>query len=156
MVDNNPHRVAVDVWVERAAAGLSAAQTLENFDEAFGALWRRTSCTLGEVTLMAIADRVLLDAAEKFPMLSQLEVDPTGLRSEQLQAQAATLDQTGVVEASRFLLTEFMTVLGDLVANVLTPSLHAELAKVTLAQASRRNMATEDQSRSRPDKVEKS
>jgi hypothetical protein len=144
MADENSHRAAVDLWVEHAVSGLSAAETLANFDEAFGALWRRSVRTLGDVTLMAIADRVLHDAAAKFPLLSQLAVDQNGLRSEQLRAQADALGQMRAMEASRFLLTEFLTVLGSLVADVLTPALHAELAKVTLEQASRRKRTPED------------
>ncbi len=155
MTNDNSHSAAVELWVESAVSGLSAAETFEDLDEALGALWRRSVRTLGDVTLMAIADRVLHDAAEKFPLLSPLTVDSNGLRFEQLRARAAALGQVQALEASRFVLTEFLTVLDTLVAGILTPALHAELAKVTLEQASRRNMKLEHQSRSRLDKVVK-
>ncbi len=155
MADDNFHSAAVELWVERAASGLSAAETLANFDEAFSALWRRSARTLGDVTLMAIADRVLHDAAAKFPLLPPLTVDSNGLRSEQLRAQAAELGQKQALEASRFVLEEFLTVLSTLVADVLTPALHAELAQVTLEQATRRKQTHEDPVQPRPDRVAK-
>ncbi len=155
MADDNSHSAAVELWVERAVSGLSAAETFAYFDEAFGALWRRSARTLGDVTLMAIADRVLHDAADKFPLLSPLAVDSNGLRSEQLRAHAAALGQVQALEASRFVLTEFLTVLGNLVADVLTPALHAELAHVTLEQARRRKKAPADPVQRGPDRVAK-
>ena len=98
-------------------------------------MWRRALVTLGDVTLKAILDRVLYTAAERFPLLSPLEVDATGLRSDKFRQGAGSLHRDQLGEGIRFILVEFLTVLGNLTAEVLTPALHAELAKVAAKDA---------------------
>lgn len=135
MVDDNPHREAARRWVDSAATGLAPERAVQNFEAAFGALWRRANRTLSDVTLMAILGRVLHVAAERFPLLAALEIEPSGLRCTALRAQAATLDQSRLLAALEFVIAEFLTVLGTLVAEILTPALHAELAKIAEEQA---------------------
>ncbi|HSO00639.1 MAG TPA: hypothetical protein VLS89_20245 [Candidatus Nanopelagicales bacterium] len=124
------HSACVDAWMERTAAGLLSEPLLQAFEQAFGALWRRAHVTLGEVTLCAIVDRVLHNASERYPFLSWLRVESTGLRSEQLHEYAGRLTPDQLAEGIRFVLLEFITVLGNLTAEILTPALHAELSKV--------------------------
>jgi hypothetical protein len=135
MDDDNPHRAAAKGWSDCAAAGLPPERALQNFEAAFDALWRRANNTLSDVTLMAILDRVLHDAVERFPLLSPLEIEPNGLRCSALRAQAATLDQARLLGALEFVIAAFLTVLGSLVAEILTPALHAELARIAAEQA---------------------
>jgi hypothetical protein len=127
--DNTSHRSQVDEWMARATKG-PPERLLEAFEQSFGALWRRARLTLGDVTLMAILDRVLYTTAERFPQLPPLEVDETGLRAEKLRDSAGSLRRDHLAEAIRFILVEFLTVLGKLTAEVLSPALHAELSKV--------------------------
>jgi hypothetical protein len=54
-----------------------------------------------------------------------------------LREHASTLRAHELLEALRFLLLELLRVLGVLTANVLTPWLHAELAKVALEEPAR-------------------
>ena len=129
MLDENDHRARVDAWMERAAKEAPPERLFDAFERAFGATWRRAHVTLGDVTLMAILDRVLYTAAERFPLLSPLEVDATGLRSDKFRQQGGSLYRDQVGEGIRFILLEFLRVLGNLTAEVLTPALHAELAK---------------------------
>lgn len=124
------HSACVDAWMERAAAGLPSERLLQAFEQAFGALWRRAHVTLGEVTLYAIVDRVLYNTAERYPILSWLRVESTGLRCEELHEHAGGLPRDQLVEGVRFVLMEFITVLGSLTAEILTPALHAELSKM--------------------------
>jgi len=138
MVDEYSHRALAIRWSDDAAAGLPSEQAVQNFEAAFAALWRRANRTLSDVTLMAILDRVLYDAVERFPELSPLEVEPSGLRCATLRARADELDSAQLVEALQCVLAEFLTVLGNLVAEILTPALHAELATIAAEQANRR------------------
>jgi PAS domain S-box-containing protein len=62
-------------------------------------------------------------------MMSALGVDATGLHGEGLRARAASLPIDQLSSAMRFVLVEFLTVVGDLTAEILTPELHAALAK---------------------------
>lgn len=130
MLDENDHRARVDAWMERAAKEAPPERLFDAFERAFGAMWRRARVTLGDVTLMAILDRVLYTAGERFPLLSSLEVDATGLRSDKFRERALSLHRDQLVEGIRFILVEFLRVLGNLTAEVLTPALHSELAKV--------------------------
>jgi len=135
MADSNSHRAAARRWADCAAADLPPERVLQNFEAAFGVLWRRANRTLSDVTLMAILDRVLYDATQRFPLLSQLEIEPKGLRCDSLRADAPALDPSRLVAAVEFVIAEFLTVLGSLVAEILTPALHAELAEIAAQQA---------------------
>ena len=135
MAQESDPRGCVDAWIEGAARGLPVDALLEVFQQAFDALWRRAQLTLGDVTLMAIVDRVLYNAAERFPALSSLTVEPAGLRTEPLRKRPRSLDKDELLEGIRFVLVEFLTVLGNLTAEILTPALHAELAKAARQEA---------------------
>jgi hypothetical protein len=129
MVDQD-HDACVSAWMRRAAKDLPSDRLVQAFEEAFGALWRRAHQTLGDITLTAIVDRVLYSGAERFPVLSALEVDATGLRCEKLRANARDVPPEQLVGALRFMLIEFLTVLGNLTADILTPALHSTLDRV--------------------------
>ena len=126
------HATRVDAWLERSARGLPAALLPRLLELAFGALWAQTVTTLGEVTLTAIAERVVCRTMEKYPHIGQLDVDAGGLRSAGLDPTAPKLR-----EAIRFVILEFLTVMGTLTAGLLTPELHATLAHVSLPRAAR-------------------
>jgi len=131
VLDATGHANRVDAWLRRSGKSRSPEALLQLFESAFGALWARATNTLGEVTLTAIAERVLYEASEKFPLLSSLEVEPTrGIQCRALRAQIGSAPDPRLNEAIRFVLVEFLTVLGHLTAEILTPELHSELANV--------------------------
>lgn len=135
MANNNPHRAHVDAFIRRAAAGSSSERLVRSFEAAAFALWRRAHRTLGDITLTAIFDRVLYNAAEQHPLLASLEVGASGLDCEELREQSSGLDPDELAEGIRFLLEEFLSVLGNLTAEILTPALHAELERAGHADA---------------------
>lgn len=110
--------------------GLPAGRLLQAFEQGFAALWGRANRTLANVTLVAILERVLYVATEKYPFLCALKVEANGLCCQELQARAASLEHDQLTQAVRFVLVEFLTVLGNLTAEILTPVLHSELLKV--------------------------
>jgi hypothetical protein len=116
--------------MDRVAKGLPPEPLIQVFEQGFAAVWRRAQRTLGDVTLMAIADRVLHTAAEQFPSFSALEVDATGLQCKELRERGGGLQHDQLAEGMRFVLVAFLTVLGNLTADVLTPALHSELSNV--------------------------
>ena len=130
MVQENDPRACVEVWIEHCARGQPVDRLLQAFQQAFDALWRRAQLTLGDVTLMAIVDRVIYNAGERFPELSLLTVEPVGLQTQALRERGLSLRADELLEGVRFVLVEFLTVLGSLTAEILTRTLHAELAKV--------------------------
>jgi hypothetical protein len=138
VIDAGHHEAFVDAWLERSAKDLPAALLLQQFEAALRAVWDPTKTTLGEVTLTAIAERVLHGASEKFPLLSSLKVDPkVGIQFRDLRERIGSVDRSELTNGIRFVLMEFLTVLGNLTAEILTPELHAELSNVALPQAAR-------------------
>jgi hypothetical protein len=132
VADSHDHSHNVDIWMREAANDLSADQLLQLSERAMAALWNRTYFILGEVTLTAITDRVLYNASEEFPPFELLKLEPSGINWQGLREQHEALDEGELTEGIRFVLTEFMAVIGNLTAEILTPALYAELSKVTL------------------------
>jgi hypothetical protein len=138
VLDDGQHALCVDAWLERSAAGLAPDALLRLFETALNAVWIRTTTTLGEVTLTAIAERVLHNASERFSLLRSLKIEPTrGIQCRELNERIGSIGPSELREAIRFVLVELLTVLGNLTAEILTPALHAEVSKVTLPDAIR-------------------
>jgi hypothetical protein len=116
--------------MEQATKGLPPERLLQAFERGFAALWGRANRTLADVTLIAILDRVLYVATEQYTFLSALKVEANGLHCQDLQARADSLVRDQLAEGIRFVLVEFLTVLGNLTAEILTPALHSELLSV--------------------------
>lgn len=130
MVEENDHSACVNAWLKRGATSLSPGRLVDAFEAAFSAVWQRAHQTLGDVTLMAIVDRVLYVVAEQYPTFAALELEATGLRCDELRRRAGELQADHLTEGVRFVLVEFLTVLGNLTDDILSPALHAELSKV--------------------------
>ncbi|HRI69209.1 MAG TPA: hypothetical protein PK156_33495 [Polyangium sp.] len=127
----------VDAWMKTLAANppsLAVDALLRHFQQALDAIWHQAHEPLGEVTLNAIAARVLFISKERFPGLSGINIGRNGISLDELQERTNTLRPPELSESLRFLLTELLRVLGVLTANVLTPWLHAELSKIALPQ----------------------
>jgi hypothetical protein len=136
MADEYDHEACVEAWMARDAKRLPPERMIQAFEQGFGALWRRAHQTLGDVTLTAIVDRVLHNAAERYPILAALRLEVTGLQWQGLRGAVTSAQRDDVENGIRFIFVEFLTVLGNLTANILTPSLHAELAKMPDARGS--------------------
>lgn len=123
------HDAFVATWMERVATGRSRPQLVELLDLAFNALCASARKTLGEVTLAAIVDRVLYNAAERHPFLADVTFEDSTIRCGKLLQQTDPPDETATKDGLRFAVTEFLTVLGNLTAQILTPTFYAELSK---------------------------
>ena len=132
MTFRNRHTECVTRWLERRAKGLPPARLLSLFEAANRALWERAKNTLGEVTLTAIAERVLFISREKHPTFSSLTIDPVGgIQCRALRERADTLDVVVLKAGIRFVLVELLSVIGNLTAQILTSELHAALEGVS-------------------------
>ena len=130
MRDDGQHAAWVDAWLTRSAKNPSPEVLLQLLEAALGVLWGRTRITLGEVTLTAIAERVLHNASEKFPLLSSLKVEPTGgIQCGGLHERISSVPGPELREGIRYVLVEFLTVLGNLTAELLTLELRSELSR---------------------------
>jgi hypothetical protein len=127
------HALQVDAVLGRLPAGASAAELLAIFEGCFTALLRRAQQTLGEVTVAAIADRVLHDVATRFPLLQALSSETgKGVHFGRLRQRVHQQDNDQIRQGMRATLIEFLTVIGHLTADIFTPALHLELQKVRL------------------------
>jgi hypothetical protein len=100
-------------------------------------MWQRAQPTLGEVTLGAILDRVLYTATERFSFLGSLELKDGRVDFDELRKSTGAVAPGELASATRFVVLEFLTVLGHLTAEILTPALHAELLTVEPRRAKR-------------------
>ena len=134
MEEQFDHGACVDAWLERTTCGLPSRQLPLAFERGLNAVWKRAEPSLGALTLTAIADRVFFTAVERFPFLSSIDVSTGGVRCEALSARPEALDDDVLIQGLRFLLVEFLTVLGNLTADILTPALHSELSEKAPAE----------------------
>ena len=130
MPSKNSHSDTVKVWCEGWEGTLPVPELLDVYERALDAIWRRAHLSLGEITLVAIVDRVLYHGVERFPHLAALRVEPSGVHFGELRPSAEALDVALLEESLQFLVVELLRVLGTLTGEILTPGLHAELRKV--------------------------
>ena len=126
------HASIVNHWMKQAANGLTSGQLLLLFEAAIAALCQRAYLTLGDVTLTAVVDRVMYNAAEEFPLFESLEPGTRGVNCRALLESMSGGNEVELTEGMRFVLVEFLTVIGNLTAEILTPALHSELSNVVL------------------------
>jgi len=145
MMPKTDHQNFVSAWLEREEMDPPGEDLLPLFSRGFDAMWRRAHVTLGDVTLTAIADRVLYTATERFPLLSKIKVEAAGLQLQALREQAVRLPPAQLTAGLRFILVEFLTVLGNLTAEILTPALHRELWSVSAEPADAAKPTAQDE-----------
>lgn len=135
MQEDDSNVACVASWLEHAADGLSGEELVQLFDLALAALWKRSYRPLGDVTVAAIVDRVVHDATERFPILLGLEVEASQVSSVDLRRRAAEMgaaQRSAFREGIHFVLVEYLTVLGNLTADIFTPALREVLTGVAL------------------------
>ena len=143
MAEDNPNLTCVASWIERTAPGLSGEEQIQLFEMALAAMWRRSQRPLGDVTIAAIMDRVVHTGVESFPVLAGLRVEASGVSCLELRERAGGADDAQLLEAIRFVLVEYLTVLGNLTADIFTSALRAELSAVAIGTARAANAVGE-------------
>lgn len=128
---NEIHRAQVELWEKQNFQNLSPEQRAEIFGKAFELIFQRTLKTLSYVTLQVILDRVFFQSREKFSLLSDVKIEPTGFNFDLLIQNIKSYNSEIVSEAQAHLLVEFLGIVGSLTADILTVPLHEELHKLT-------------------------
>ena len=132
---DNPHRALVKLWEEKNTNVLNDEQLLQVYGSAFQAIEKCCSATLSRVTINVVIDRVLHLGSEKFPILSLVEIDHSGLCLKGLTQNIKNYKTEELKKALTYLIVEFLTVIGNITSDVLTASLHKELMEVTSESA---------------------
>ncbi|MCW3020124.1 MAG: hypothetical protein JWN10_2432 [Solirubrobacterales bacterium] len=125
MPEDCGHAAAVDAWVKRVGAAESP-QLVPLLGRALGAIWTRANDVLGEVTLMAIFQRVILLGRNRFPVLVAIKLEARDAPFGELNTRTLARS-TELVDAVRFVLTELLTVFASLTGGVLNVPLRAAL-----------------------------
>jgi hypothetical protein len=121
----------------RVGSGASAERVADHLLAALRAVWSRSSVIIGPVTLSAIFSRVLESTTRELPLLERI-----GLRigkdwSLSIDSEVVRVADNGeLLEATRRVLVEFLSVLGRLTGETLTPMLHAELSRTVVDETS--------------------
>jgi len=155
------HEAVVDAWLARSIDHGSSVEILRLFHAALDAVWNRVVTILGPVTLTAIAERVLHNAAERYAFLSVIDrrsiADQRSSGDarwmERLYERLVTVPRTALIEGLRHGLIELLTVIGALTAEVLRGELHAALETVTAASGPRSPAAVPSRSEAAGEKA---
>jgi hypothetical protein len=129
------HAAAVDAWIAQVIDGADQADVVDLFRAALEVLWGRTVTTLGSVTLIAIAERVLSTSTRRYSFLAAVNPRPNGDArwKQQLRERLTLVPRPELIEGLRFTFVELLTVIGRLTAEILSPDLHAALREVTVS-----------------------
>ncbi len=130
MLERTSHHELLTQWRADWTGSLTPSQLVELFERAVNALWRRAHLSLGELTLVAIVERVIHLGGENAPLLKTIQVTAGGVDFSGLRQVAPTLEHAGFEECLVGLVYELLRVLGTLTGEILTPGLHAELREV--------------------------
>jgi hypothetical protein len=124
------HTACVDHWLASLPADLDSPRHVDFFQKAVDCVHSQVCKTLGEITVRAVTDRVVHLCADDFPDLSALRVMPDGsVRCEELRRQGSALLPEELIDGTRAVLIDLLSVLGSLTAEVLTPELHRALLR---------------------------
>lgn len=159
--DEPSHEAVVDAWLARSVEHGSSVEIVRLFHTALGAVWNRAVTILGPVTLTAVAERVLHNAAERYTFLSVIDrrsiADQRSSGDarwmERLYGRLVTVPRTALIEGLRHGLIELLGLIGALTAEVLRGELHAALEAVTARSGPRSPAAAPSRSEAAGEKV---
>lgn len=144
--ENAQHAAA---WLEYAAKDAPAEALPGLFEAAWSALWRRSENAVGAIVLESIARLIHADVAARYPFLSTLDLGSAEVDCNPILESAGALEKSRLREALAFTLAEFITAIGDLTDQILTPGLYAELSRLSPGFAA----APAVQEKSRPESL---
>jgi hypothetical protein len=128
------HRDEVARWLAKAGKTLSNEQLVDLFEEALRGLCAAARPSVSEVTLTAVLDRALVNAADArqgLP-LHRLVIVSGAADFAALRAAAPGLKRPDLLRLIAFIVTDFLAILGSLTGHMLNDDLHAKLSTVRL------------------------
>lgn len=124
------HQQLVTAWLKKAGRGLTSAQLADLVENAIAAIWVAARVSVNDVTLTAILDRTLVNAADAFPWLPELPLGENTVDASALREPG--FPKARAVKAVEHVVTDFIAIIGNMTAETLSPILHEELRKVQL------------------------
>jgi hypothetical protein len=127
MKQTNHHVRQVDIWVEEKLKGQNRKEMIDSFNEAFQRVWTKAELTLGSVTMLAVADRIKHISREAYPWLAPIQKKNDGIDVTGLAQGESPMSEDELRQGLSFMLGEFLRLLGNLTAEIISPKLHASL-----------------------------
>jgi hypothetical protein len=125
------HLSRVKIWAESLILNLSNEQLLDLFENAVGSIWRQTALTISDVTINAVFQRAVFLSSENFSILKKLRVDDDKIDFTELRAQKLLpRDSKEISRAFQCLIANFLTIVENLTAGLLTESIYREAFKI--------------------------
>jgi hypothetical protein len=122
----NQHQKVVAAWASRVGSPTDAVAFIRLHQTALTAVWNRANVTISEVTLAIVADRAVFTSQEKFPWISVLKAEESGINLDVLFE--SSVDRAELGKGLQCLITEFLTVMGGITEEIITPALHKALS----------------------------
>ena len=129
------HAKYVNAWMEQEAKDVPVTSLLGLFEAAWGALWVRAEGAVGEIVLKSIAELVRGASVKQYPFLSPLRLESVDVSCKALLESSPGLEKSELHNGLRFVLVEFITVIGDLTDQILTPGLYQELSRIAKGES---------------------
>lgn len=121
------HVRCVDAWLGRHAPH-SSLEALEALESGLGAIWSRASVAISEVALATILGSVLHKARKRWAPFSAITVSLHGAHVDRSRVEGVAFHE--LVAGVRYVLIEFLELIGVLNTDVLSAALHDELSYV--------------------------
>lgn len=128
---NEAHLLIVKQWDADNATDLQAQDLVTLYALAFHVLCERTLATLSSITVQVVIERVLHEGATHFEVLANVRTQEDGFNFSGLIENHKNYSAADIRSALQNLLSELLSVIGNITAEILTKSLHAELMTVT-------------------------
>ncbi len=128
---SSAHQSIVISWEEKNIKNLRTDQAIHVFGNALQQVERRCLVTLSSVTVQVVLDRIIHEGIEKYPILKEVTIEVDGLNFKNISQKKDHYDLKEINSAFRYLIIEFLTVIGSITSEVLTAPLHKELMTVT-------------------------
>ena len=124
------HAGVVADWLGKNSQNATSESLGDLFCTGFNAIWQRARRTIGVITLTAIGDRALRFTTDRYPPLEFVTLEQDGIQCDDFRAKTAGLPPEELTAAIGYALTQFLTILGGMTSEILSPALHAELLAV--------------------------
>lgn len=135
MAADSENAARVNMWMAGVPAA-PPAEVIAAFEHGLNALWRCSSPAIAAPALNAVVAQLLREGASRFPALAYASVDgDTGIRVDELLAQARPEDAQQLREGTRYVLLQFINAVGHMTGGALTPALRLALEDRVLSRA---------------------
>ena len=118
--------------MSRAEQGLTNAELVDLLAQALGELSSAARPTVSQLMLDAVLERALINAGDAYPSLPRARIEAGRADFAALRAAAPGLKRGALTQAIEFTLTDFLAILGNLTAELLSEGLQSRLDAVSL------------------------